>query len=193
MEKIKLRIKNMVCPRCVKVVREEMERLGIEVVWVDLGEAVIESNDGTIDMSAILKVLQREGFDILEDKQAIMVEQVKAAIIKLIYSGQIEEMKVKISEYIAQEVGRDYHHISMAFSAAEHITLEKFFILQKIERSKELLSYNELSFSEIARKIGYSSIAHFSNQFKQITGYSPTHFRNENLPKDRNPIDRVNI
>jgi AraC family transcriptional regulator len=190
METVTLKIKNMVCPRCIKVVREDMERLGLEVISVGLGEATVKSKEGPIDMPAIREVLQSEGFDILEDTQAVLVEQTKIAIINLIYSGQIEEMEINFSEYLSGKIGLEYHHISMAFSSAEHITLEKFFILQKIERAKELLSYDELSFSTIARNLRYSSIAHFSNQFKQITGFTPTQYKKEGLAA-RKPLDGV--
>lgn len=185
-----LQIKNMVCPRCIKVVREDLEKMGLEVIRVELGEATVRSHDGTINISDIKEVLEREGFELLEDKQAITIQHVKTAIIKLIYSDQIEEMKVKVSEYITEEVGKDYHHISMVFSAVEHITLERFFILRKIERAKELLSYNELSSGEISRKLGYSIIARFSNQFKQITGYSPLILKMRTDLKNRRPIDK---
>ncbi|CAN5920099.1 hypothetical protein BH24BAC1_BH24BAC1_08620 [soil metagenome] len=180
----------MVCPRCIKVVREDLEKLGLEVMQVELGEAVVKTPKGVIDLAAIRETLQSEGFALLEDKLAVVVEKIKAATILLIYSGDLENRTVRFSEYISEAVGKDYHTISTVFSSAEHVTIEKYCILQKVERAKELFSDREQSFNEIARKLGYSSSAHFSNQFKQITGQSPTEFR-KNPSSPRKSIDQI--
>lgn len=181
MEAITFKIKNMVCPRCIKVVREDLEKLGLEVVTIQLGQVVVRSRTAEIDRATVQKVLESEGFELLEDRQAVLVEGIKTVVIELIYSGAIEHLKGNFSEYLSQTLHKDYHSISVAFSAAMGLTVEKYFILQKVERAKELLSYDELTLSALAHKLGYSSIAHFSNQFKQITGISPTTYRKNSL------------
>ncbi|MDO1449233.1 helix-turn-helix domain-containing protein [Rhodocytophaga aerolata] len=170
----------MVCPRCIKVVKDDMEKLGLEVEHIQLGEVTVKSADSSIDMNAVKNILVSEGFELIEDKQGLIVEEIKTTIIELIYSGKIENIHINFSDYLAAILNKDYHYMSNAFSTLEHITVEKFYILQKIERAKELLSYHELSLGEIARKLGYSNIAHFSNQFKRIVGTSPTQYRKEN-------------
>ncbi len=190
METVTLKIKNMVCPRCIKVVREDLEKLGLEVMQVELGEAVVKTQKRAINLAAIRETLQSEGFALLEDKLAVVVEKIKAATIALVYSGDLGNRTVRFSEYISEAVGKDYHTISSVFSSAEHVTIEKYCILQKVERAKELFSDREQSFNEIARKLGYSSSAHFSNQFRQITGQSPTEFR-KNPSSPRKSIDQI--
>ena len=190
MDIIILHIKNMVCPRCIKVVKEDMEKLGLQVESIELGKVIVKSMADSIDLEAIRNTLISEGFELLEDKQSLIVQEVKTAIIKLIYSGEIERVHVKLSDYISTILTKDYHYISTSFSLVEEMTIEKFFILQKIERAKELLSYHELSLGEIGRKLGYSSIAHFSNQFKRFVGLSPTQYRKNNGRK-RKFIDQL--
>ena len=190
MKTITLRVKNMVCSRCIKVVREELERLGWLVVQAELGQVVLQGDPDHTEWEVIKNSLEKEGFELLADRQAVLIEKVKIAVLHLIYSGAIEHMKTNFSDYIAAAVARDYHSVSALFSAVERMTIEKYFILQKIERAKELLSYNEFKLREIARKLGYSNVAHLSNQFKRIVGCSPIVYRKENLPK-RKGIDRI--
>lgn len=189
-ETTELLIKNMVCPRCIRVIKEDMEKLGLEVVSIRLGNVTVRPLSGSVAISAIKASLEREGFELLEDKQALIVENIKKVTISRIYSGDIENSKSKFSEYISEAVGKDYHYLSTVFSSVEHMTIEKYFILQKIERAKELLSYNELSASEIARKLGYSSSPHFSTQFKQVTGMPPSKYRKDTFYA-RKFIDQV--
>ena len=168
-----LAIKNMVCARCVRVVKEELENLGLTVQSVELGEATVSGN-ATIE--EIKTALTRAGFELLEDKKARTIEQIKNYIIQLIQDP--ENRTANYSDLIAKHLHKDYHYLSQLFSATENVTIEKFIILQKIERVKEWLVYGELSLSEIAYKVGYSSVAHLSSQFKQITGFTPTAFKN---------------
>jgi AraC family transcriptional regulator len=192
METFILRIKNMVCPRCIKVVRESLENMGMAVTAIELGQVQVRT-DTLPDLAAITQCLEKEGFELIENDQKLLIESVKIALIRLIHSGKIENLKGNFSAYVASAVQKDYHAISVAFSAAEGITLEKFFIRQKVERAKELLSYGEMNLGSLAHKLGYSSIAHFSNQFKQITGVSPTQYRKSNLPaQNRKFIDKIN-
>ena len=167
----------MVCNRCVRVVREELEKLGLDIRSVVLGEAVIAPG--------------RNGFDIVNDRKAKTVEKIKNAIIRLVHRHEgLEDFEMNYSEYLVREVNAEYHHISTLFSSIEGITIEKYIILQKIERVKELLKYGELTLSEIAYQMGYSSVAHLSNQFKKITGFSPNEFKKMARPL-RKPIDLV--
>ena len=181
----------MVCNRCVRVVREELEKLGLDIRSVVLGEAVIAPGRNSIDITAIKRVLNTNGFDIVDDRKAKTVEKIKNAIIRLVHHDEgLEDFEMNYSEYLAREVNADYHHISTLFSSIEGITIEKYIILQKIERVKELLKYGELTLSEIAYQMGYSSVAHLSNQFKKITGFSPNEFKKMARPL-RKPIDLV--
>jgi AraC family transcriptional regulator len=181
----------MVCDRCIKVVREELEKLSLDVRSIKLGEATVAARKGQPDIEAIRVVLRKNGFELIDDKRVRIVEKIKNAIITLIHhAGEQDTSKIKDSVYISQKVGKDYHYLSMLFSSMEGITIEKYIILQKIERVKELLKYDELTLSEIAYKMGYSSVAHLSNQFKKVTGLSASQYKllQEN---DRKPIDLV--
>jgi AraC-like DNA-binding protein len=171
-EELHLAIKNMVCARCVRVVKEELEKLGLEVKSVELGEAIVS---GDVSVSQIRQTLAQAGFELLEDKKARQVEQIKNFIIQLIQEP--ETRNLNYSNQIAEHLGKDYHYLSQLFSSSENVTIEKYIILQKIERVKEWLVYDELSLSEMAYKLGYSSVAHLSNQFKQVTGFTPTAFK----------------
>jgi AraC family transcriptional regulator len=183
-------VKNMVCPRCIKAVKAVLETLGMEVVDVQLGVAHVKSAISSKELEAIRQMLEQDGFELLGDKDTIVVEKVKTAIIDLIYSGAIENISINFSSYIAEKVGKDYHYISSIFSASEHITIEKYFILQKIERVKELISYNDSSIGQIADQLGYSSIAHLSSQFKNIVGCTPSKFK-KNIIDSRRPINEI--
>jgi len=186
-------IKNMVCDRCIWVVRTELERLGFSVVQVELGRAVIEDQSETrlnVDIAVIGPMLEGHGFALLKDKTTRVVSQVKTLIIELIQSGKIAELRTTLSDYLAENVGLDYAHLSHLFSTTENLTIEKFWILQRVERAKELLSYDEMPISDIARQLGYSSVAYLTNQFKHITGLTPAAYRDQNTT-DRNSLDWI--
>ena len=172
-----IHIKNMVCDRCIRVVRDELEKLGLGVDHVELGKATLANVSGTTDLEAIKTVLDANGFEYLEDRKAQLVEQVKRLILELIRSGQLEHMDAKLSAHLAKQLGKNYSFLSGLFSSVAGITIERFMILQKIERVKEQLAYDELSLSEIAHRLGYSSVQHLSAQFKTVTGLSPSHFK----------------
>ncbi|MCJ8164272.1 helix-turn-helix domain-containing protein [Pontibacter sp. E15-1] len=186
----KLYIKNMVCDRCKRVVKEELEKLGYTVPHVGLGEAEVASSGKAADLVELREVLLANGFELLDDRKTKLIEQVKLALIQLVHQDEAAELKVNISDYIAEKVGTEYHSLSALFSSVEGITIEKYLILQRIERVKELLAYNELSLKEIAYRLGYSSVAHLSNQFKKITGLTPSHFKQLKAEKRKN-IDKV--
>jgi AraC family transcriptional regulator len=190
MVSFKIFIKNMVCDRCKRVVAEELERIGYHVLKVKLGEAEISASSGELDTHKIKKIMTANGFELLDDPKAITTERIKLAIIDLIHYQGEADAHINTSDYLADKLGLDYHYISTLFSAVEGITIEKYLILQRIERVKELLVYNELSLKEIAFKLGYSSLAHLSSQFKKITGLTPSHFR-EIKEEKRKTIDKV--
>lgn len=169
----------MVCPRCIRVVTEELEGIGLEVLNVTLGEATIRTKEeNTLDKSLLQSTLLKAGFSLLDDPKNKTVERVKSIVIDLIHHSDNQSHQ-NFSEIIAKEIGKDYHSISSLFSSQEKTTIEKYIIQQKIEKVKELLFYNELTLSEIAFKLNYSSVAHLSSQFKQVTGITPSQFKKE--------------
>ena len=186
-----LYIKNMVCPRCIKVVREELEALGHDVRNVILGEVTVSGAVDNNQLRQIRKTLETNGFELIQDRNARLIEKIKHAVLKLVQNDyEKNPIRIKDSEFISREVGQDYHSLSTLFSSVENITIEHFVILQRIERAKELLKYGEMTLSEISYKLGYSSLAHLSNQFKQVTGMTPTEFKNMS-GDGRKPITHV--
>ena len=186
-------IKNMVCPRCIKVVREELEALGHDVRNVILGEVTVSGTVGDKQFGQIKKVLEDNGFKVIEDRNARLIEKIKHAVLKLVQNDhEANPIRIKDSEFISKEVGQDYHSLISLFSSVENITIEHFIILQRIERAKELVKYRESTLSEISYTLGYSSVQHLSSQFKQVTGMTPTEFKN--ISGDgRKPVTHVHI
>lgn len=185
--KMKLYIKNMVCSRCKMVVTTELIKVGLHPVNVVLGEAEILESEITAVKTQLLYNLQQLGFDLIDDKRSKTIEKIKTLIIDLVYNKN-NQLTVNLSDYLSNELHTDYSTISNLFSEVESTTIEKYFINQKIERVKELLMYDELSLTEIAFQLNYSSTAHLSNQFKKITGFSPRYFK-ELKDKKRRQID----
>ena len=178
METTTILIKNMVCNRCIKVVKEELEKLGLDVRSILLGEVIVNGKHDELPVDKIRTVLEENGFELIEDKKAKTIEQIKLVILDLVRrDDEKQPFDEKYSEYIVEKIGMDYHYLSNLFSSVENITIEQFIILQKIERAKELLKYGELTLSEIAYKLGYSSVQHLSNQFKKITGLTASQFK----------------
>lgn len=191
--KTMLYIKNMVCPRCIKVVREELTKLGLDVRNVVLGEVEVGGDAHQLPTEKIRRVLNENGFELIEDKRVKIIESIKHAVLKLVRNDHEKNpIRLKDSEFIAREVGQDYHSLSTLFSSVEGITIEHYTILQKIERVKELLKYGEMTLSEIAYTMGYSSVAHVSNQFKKVTGMTPSQFKKLG-GAHRHPIDHVGM
>lgn len=173
-----LYIKNMVCPRCIRVVKDELENLGHDVRNVILGEVTVSGSLDTKHLGQIKTILEENEFELIEDQNAKAIEKIKLAVLKLARNDhESTPIRVKDSEFIAKEVGKEYHSLSSLFSSVEGTTIEHYTILQKIEYVKELLKYKELSLSQISYKLGYSSVAHLSNQFKQVTGMTPSEFK----------------
>lgn len=188
--KIVLNIKNMVCNRCIKVVKEEIEKLNYRVLEVSLGEVVLDS-DAKIDRKKIKDVLEKNGFELIDDRHSRVIEKIKLITIEKIRELSEEEVqKVNFAKEFMEETHLSYQYISTLFSSIEGITIEKYIILQKIEKVKELLVYDELTLSEIAFRLKYSSVQHLSNQFKKITGLTPSYFKQYKELK-RKPIDKL--
>lgn len=173
---MKLYIKYMVSLRCKMIVKEELKNLGLHYVIVDLGSIEI-LEDITEEQRQKLKVnLLRSGLELLDDKKAILIEKIKNVIIEMIhYSDELP--KINYSEYISEKLKYDYTYLSNLFSEVKGITIQHYIIINKIERVKELLLYDELDLTEISYKLQYSSVAHLSNQFKKVTGLTPTYFK----------------
>ncbi len=186
-----LYIKNMVCARCIKVVTEELENLGINIQHIKLGEVEIKENIEEIDIETLKKNLQKEGFELIEDSKEKLVEAIKTEIISVIQKYKNEDLEnIKFSHFLSEHFNKDYNYLTSLFSQKEGITIEKFIIFQKIEKAKELLRYGELTLSEIAFSLGYSSVQHLSRQFKKVTGLTASEFKN-NLGDLRKPLDSV--
>lgn len=185
---MKLSIKNMVCPRCIAAVEQVLQDMELQPVQVQLGEAVIERELSDVEMISLNVRLKSIGFEIVEDNKLQLIEKIKALVINQIHHSN--EGQLIFSELLSRSLNRDYSGLSKLFSAFEGITIEQFIILQKIEKAKELLLYNELTLSEIAYKMGYSSVAHLSAQFRKTTGFTPTVFRKQGNAL-RQPLDNV--
>jgi len=177
MKMTELHIKNMVCPRCIKVVREELEKLEIPIAHIELGLVKINREISIELKQNVKQVLQENGFELIDDKKSQIIEQIKTLIIEKIHHSENEKQQINSSDYLAQELGHDYSYLSHLFSSVEGITIEKYIINQKIEKVKELLIYDELSLNEISYQLGYSSVQHLSNQFKKVTGLPPSQFK----------------
>jgi len=173
---MKLHIKNMVCNRCKMVVKAELEKLGFKPLLVELGEVTLAKNITPEDKIRISDGLNHFGFELLEDKKTQIAEQVKTAIVNLVHYTR-EPLKINLSAYLSDQLKQEYGSLSGIFSEVENQTIEKYFIAQKIEKAKEMLTYGELTLSEIAYQLNYSSVAHLSAQFKKVTGITPSAYK----------------
>ncbi len=179
----------MVCNRCIMVVQNELEKLELKVNAISLGEVTLDKELSHAEKSKIQSVLQPLGFELIDDKKSRLIEKIKTAIIDLVHNHD-NETNENLSDLLIKEVNQDYNYLSNLFSDVEGTTIEKYFIAQKIEKVKELLVYDELSLSEIAFRLNYSSVAYLSNQFKKVTGLTPSHFKQIKVDK-RKPLDEV--
>ena len=188
-----LYIKNMVCQRCVQSVGDALSSLGLHANKIELGEVDLQEDQLSPEQSSKLdKVLEERGFERIDDRKARMIESIKNKVIKMIHHSDHIDRKYNWSTQLADELHYDYNYLSNLFSAVEGITLEQYIIRQKIERVKELLFYDELSLSEIAVKLGYSSVAHLSAQFKKITGLTPSELKkSRQISANRRPLDGI--
>lgn len=185
---MKLYIKYMVSLRCKMIVKEELKKLGIKYATLDLGVVEVLEDITLSQRDQLKKNLLVSGLELLDDKKSILIEKIKNVITEMIhYSDEIP--KVNYSDYISEKLDYDYTYLANTFSEVKGITIQQFIIIHKIERVKELLLYDELTLSEIAYKLHYSSVAHLSNQFKKITGLTPTFYKQLKDKRKRNLED----
>ena len=182
-------IKNMVCNRCIMVVGQEIQKLDLHPSEIRLGEVLFEKELDKEQRQQISASLVPLGFELIDDKKSQTIEKIKTLVRELVH-GQDGEAKGNLSDILRNEIHHDYNYLSNLFSEVEGITIEKYYIAQRVERVKELLVYDELSLSEIAFQLNYSSVAYLSNQFKKVTGLSPSHFKKIKAEK-RKPVDEV--
>jgi len=173
---MKIYIQNMVCIRCKMVVKSELGKLGLHDITIELGEAEIREEISAEQLAILSEALKKSGLKLMDNKKNILVEKIKTVIIELVHytDGQI---KINLSDYLSEKLNYDYTYLANLFSEVKGTSIEQFYLAHKIEKVKELLVYDELNITEIAWKLHYSSVAHLSNQFKKMTGLTPTHFK----------------
>jgi len=179
----------MVSNRCKTAVKEELKKLGLHFVMVDLGEVEIMENISAQQRQQLQAALLDVGLQLMDDKRAVLIEKIKTVVIEMVHHSD-EVIKVNFSNFLSEKLHHDYTYLANLFSEVQGATIEQFIISHKVERIKELIMYDELNISEIAWKMNYSSISHLSNQFKKITGLSPTHFK-QLKNKKRTPIEDI--
>jgi AraC-like DNA-binding protein len=179
----------MVSNRCKMAVKEELKKLGLHFIVVELGEVEIMENISAEQREEIKTALLSTGLELMDDKRAILIEKIKNAVIEMIHHSS-ELIKTNFSDYISEKLNHNYTYLANLFSEVQGTTIEQFIISHKIERIKELIIYGDMNITEIAWEMNYSSVAHLSNQFKKATGLSPSHFKNLK-DKRRNPIEEI--
>ena len=171
-----LYVKNMVCGRCIMVVKNKLEELRLSPLSVILGEVELKNTISDKQMSTLETHLKQLGFELIGNKIARIIEKIKTTIIVLVHHRN-NDLQIKLSDYLSKKLMQDYSTLSNLFSEVEGMTIEKYYILQKVEKVKELLMYNEMTLSEISYQLNYSSVGYLSNQFKKITGFTPSHYK----------------
>jgi AraC-like DNA-binding protein len=179
----------MVSIRCKMMVKEELRKLGLHFIVVDLGEVEIMEDLTLLQRELLRAALLESGLELMDDKKAVLIEKIKNVIIEMVHYSE-EAIKINFSDYLSEKLKHDYTYLSNLFSEVQGTTIEQFIISHKVERIKELIIYDELNITEIAYKMNYSSVAHLSNQFKKVTGLSPTHFK-QLKDKRRRPLEDV--
>jgi YesN/AraC family two-component response regulator len=186
---MRLYIKNMVCPRCITAVRNELDLMKIDTVSIELGEVEIANELTPYEIEQLDHSLKKLGFELIGDRKSRMIEQIKNEIVYLVHHSD-EALTTNLSTWLSDKLHYDYTYLSNLFSEVEGTTIEKYYITQRIEKVKELLVYDELSLSEIADALGYSSTAYLSSQFKKVTGLTPTFYKSIKETKRKN-IDEL--
>lgn len=179
----------MVSNRCKMAVKEELRNLGLHFIVVDLGEVEIMENISMAQREVLKANLLDSGLELMDDRKAMLIEKIKNVIIEMVHHSE-EIIKVNFSDYLSEKMNHDYTYLSNLFSEVQGTTIEHFIISHKTERIKELIIYGEHNITEIAWKMGYSSVAHLSSQFKKVTGLSPSHFK-QMKDKRRSPIEEI--
>ena len=185
-----LHVKNMVCDRCVMIVRQQLQAQGFEVTAISLGQVELAPDPDPTQLQQISASFQVLGFELIDKEKDQLIERVKTEVINLVHYSALNELNQSLMQLVAERLHKDYAYLSRLFSDAEGITIERYVIQQKIEKVKELLEYGELNLNEIAYQMGYSSSAHLSTQFKSVTGISPSKYKTA-ATKDRKPLDKV--
>jgi AraC-like DNA-binding protein len=173
------------------VVKEELKKLGLHFIIVELGEVEIMENISLKEREELKGLLHESGLELMDDKKAVLIERIKNSVIQLVHHSD-EFIKINFSNYLSDKLNYDYTYLANLFSEVQGTTIEQFMISHKIERIKELMIYGEMNITEIASKMNYSSLAHLSNQFKKVTGLSPSHFK-QLKNKRRNPIEEIGL
>ena len=173
---MKLYIKYMVSIRCKMVVKSELEKLGLHYIIVELGNIEVKEDITTVQRTQLKAALLTSGLELMDDKKAMLIEKIKNVIVEMVHYAD-ELPKVNFSDYLSEKLTYDYTYLANLFSEVTGTTIEHFIIAHKIERVKELLLYDELNFTQISYKLNYSSVAHLSNQFKKVTGLTPSFFK----------------
>ncbi|MBL8001265.1 MAG: helix-turn-helix transcriptional regulator [Flavobacteriales bacterium] len=186
---MRLVVRNMVCDRCRVAVARTLREAGMAVAHVELGEVELEREPTPAQLEAARALLKVEGFELVDSPEATMIARIKAAIVKMVHHNEAGAGRVKLSEHLSDALHHEYSGLTALFSQVEGITIEQYFLLQRIERVKELIKYDELTLSEIADRTGFSSVAHLSAQFKKLTGMTPSAFKAIGL--GRTPLDQV--
>jgi AraC-like DNA-binding protein len=181
----------MISNRCKIAVKEELRKLGLHFIVVDLGEVEIMENISAEQREQMKVALLISGFELMDDKKAILIEKIKTAVIEMVHHSD-ENIKINFSDYLSEKLSHNYTYLANLFSEVQGISIEQFIIAHKIERIKELIIYDELNITEIAWKMNYSSVAHLSNQFKKVTGLTPSHFR-QLKDRRRSSIEDIGI
>jgi len=179
----------MVSARCKLAVKEELRKLGLHFIVVELGEVEIMETISTEQREKLKAGLLDSGLELMDDRRSVLIEKIKNVIVEMVHHTD-EVIKVNFSHYLSEKLNHDYTYLANLFSEVQGTTIEQFIIAHKIERIKELIIYGELNITEIAWKMNYSSIAHLSNQFKKMTGLSPSHFK-KLKDKRRSPIEEI--
>ncbi len=186
-----LYVKNMVCDRCIMIVNERLQGLGFSVKQITLGKVEVAPDPNPEQLKDIAFEFQALGFELIEKEKNQLIEQIKNEVINLVHYSDLGEINQSLMHVVADKLNKDYNYLSRLFSESEGLTIEKFIIQQKIEKVKELLEYGELNLNEISFKMGYSSSAHLSAQFKSLTGLSPSKYKSSTV-KNRKPLDKLN-
>lgn len=179
----------MVSARCKIAVKEELKKLGLHFILVDLGEVDIMENISPEQREQLKAALLNSGLELMDNKRAMLIEKIKNVIIEMVHHTD-EVLKTNFSVFLSEKLDHDYTYLANLFSEVQGTTIEQFIISHKVERIKELIIYDELNITEIAWKLNYSSVAHLSNQFKKVTGLSPSHFK-QLKNKKRSPIEEL--
>ncbi len=185
-----LYVKNMVCDRCIMIVKQQLEGFGLKVNEISLGKINVDPAPDAKQLQDIAGSLGILGFELIDKEKDQLVEQIKNQVIELVHHSDLSALHKSLTQVISDRLNKDYAYLSRQFSESEGFTIEKYIIQQKIEKVKELMEYGELNLNEIAYQMGYSSGAHLSTQFKSVTGFTPSKYKSAEL-NDRKPLDKL--